>query len=169
MSSAPTPTDRIRLTISVSPEVHETFTRLANAGSMSISRAMGDWLGDTLDAAEFMASKMEEARAAPKKVMRELHAYALGLADETGEFIDKARAKGAADRKAQREQPRGAPSSLTGLNPPSGAPSGPVVPSKTDSAMDPQGRRVLLAAGEFFDKAGQLRNLSEGFSKRGKT
>jgi len=122
MSSAPTPTveQRIRLTISVTPEVHAAFTRLANAGSMSISRAMGDWLGDTVEAAEFMAAKMEEARAAPKRVMREMHAYALGLADETGALIEQARTKAAADRKAQREPPpvaQKAPSSLTGLNP----------------------------------------------------
>jgi hypothetical protein len=88
MASTPTPTaERIRLTISVTPEVHATFQRLAAAGSMSISRAMGEWLGDTLEAAEFMATTMEKARAAPKIVSRELHAYALGLADETGELV----------------------------------------------------------------------------------
>jgi hypothetical protein len=88
MTTPPTPTtDRVRLTISVTPEVHATFQRLANAGSMSISRAMGEWLGDTLEAAEFMASTMERARAAPKLVARELHAYALGMADETGEVM----------------------------------------------------------------------------------
>jgi hypothetical protein len=50
---------------------------------------MGEWLGDTLEAAEFMASTMEKARAAPKMVARELHAYALGMADETAELMAK--------------------------------------------------------------------------------
>lgn len=59
---------------------------------------MGEWLGDTLAAAEFMAEKMEQARAAPKIVMREMHAYALGLADETGEMIKRVQAKGRAER-----------------------------------------------------------------------
>lgn len=88
--------ERIRLTISVSPETHATFQRLAAAGSMSISRAMGDWLADTSDAVEFMAEKMEQARAAPKLVMRELHGYALGLADETGALLDRVRGARAA-------------------------------------------------------------------------
>jgi hypothetical protein len=112
-----TPPERIRLTISVTPEVHATFTRLAAAGSMSISRAMGDWLADTIDAAEFMAAKMEEARSAPKKVARQLHAYALGLADETGALIEDIRTKAAAERKAQRAPAPAAsipPSSNTG-------------------------------------------------------
>jgi hypothetical protein len=98
MTSTPTP--NVRLTISVTPEVHATFQRLSKAGSMSISKAMGEWLGDTIEAAEFMAEKMEQARAAPKVVMREMHAYALGLADETGALMETLRKKGAADRKA---------------------------------------------------------------------
>lgn len=86
--------ERVRLTISVSPEVHATFQRLAAAGSMSISRAMGDWLQDTVEAAEYTATLMEKARAAPKKVMREVHGYALGLADETGSILEKLRRQG---------------------------------------------------------------------------
>ncbi len=76
--------ERVRLTISVTPEVHAAFTRFAAASGLSLSRAMGEWLGDTLEAVEFTARKVEEARAAPKLVMRELHAYALGMADEAG-------------------------------------------------------------------------------------
>lgn len=79
--------DRVRLTITVTPEVHEAFSRLAKASGMSLGRAMGEWLGDTLEAVTYTAQKVEEARAAPKLVMRELHAYALGLADETGQFL----------------------------------------------------------------------------------
>lgn len=76
------PEPNIRLTISVTPEVHTTFKRLADASGMSIGRAMGEWLGDTIEAAEFMASKMEQARLAPRLVVQEMHAYALGAADE---------------------------------------------------------------------------------------
>ena len=59
---------------------------------------MGDWLGDTIDGAEFMAVNMEKARAAPRLVAQELHAYALGLSDEMGDIIKKMREKGAEDR-----------------------------------------------------------------------
>lgn len=89
-----TPTENVRLTITVTPEVHATFQRLAKGSGMSISRAMGEWLGDTIEAAEFMATKIEQARAAPKIVMQEMHAYALGLADETGALMDTIRRKG---------------------------------------------------------------------------
>lgn len=81
----------IRLTITVTPEVHSAFERLSKASSMSMSRCMGEWLGDTLDAVEYTASLVERARAAPKLVMKEVHAYALGLADETGAVLQAVR------------------------------------------------------------------------------
>jgi hypothetical protein len=93
-------TSPVRVSVSVSPEVYETYKRLAEAGSMSMSRAMGEWLGDTIEAAQFMAEKMEQARAAPKMVMREMHAYALGLADETGDLLNRVRAEGSKARRA---------------------------------------------------------------------
>lgn len=109
--------ERIRLTISVSPETHATFARLAAAGSMSISRTMGDWLADTGDAAEFMAETMERARATPKVVIREMQGYALGLADETGAVLERMRAAGAAARDARRAHaPTGRPPSPPASN-----------------------------------------------------
>jgi len=108
--------------VTVTPEVHEAFQRLAKAGSMSLSRAMGEWLGDTVEAAQFMAEKMEQARAAPKMVMREMHAYALGLADETGDVIKRMQAKG----KAEREAALGSDARLPAKRPPSGNTGGKV-------------------------------------------
>lgn len=83
---------------------------------------MGEWLADTVEAAEFTATKMEQARAAPKIVMREMHAYALGLAEETGALMDQVRQKGrspgtrtvSAARPAAREVVPSPPSSNTG-------------------------------------------------------
>lgn len=108
MASTPTPPapSQVRLTITVTPEVHAAFKRLADAGSMSISRAMGDWLADTLEAAELMALKMEEARAAPKRVIREMHAYALGLVDETGAMLNQITRAGAEARQGRARGPR---------------------------------------------------------------
>src|SRR5437868_6825572 len=84
----------IRLTIPVTPEVHEAFQRIAKATRMPIGRAMGEWLADTLDAAQFMAQTLEKARAAPKLVAQELHAYALGIGDQSRELLDKLREEG---------------------------------------------------------------------------
>ena len=114
--------ETIRLTIPVTAEVHATFQRLAAAGSMSTGRAMGEWLADTLDAATFMASTMEKARAAPKLVAQELHAYALGLGDETGALLERMREKGrdggtptASASAATARQPGPTPPSNTGV------------------------------------------------------
>lgn len=102
----------VRLTIAVSPEVHATFSRLAEASGMSLGRAMGEWLEDTLDAASYTANLVEKARAAPKLVMKEVHAYALGLADETGELLRVVREKaGCSDVEPPRLVIRGGKSS----------------------------------------------------------
>jgi|JI8StandDraft_2_1071088.scaffolds.fasta_scaffold46674_3 hypothetical protein len=81
----------IRLTITVTPEVHAAFERLSAASGTSMSRCMGEWLGDTIEAVEYTATLVEKARQAPKLVMREVHAYALGLADETGAVLQALR------------------------------------------------------------------------------
>lgn len=80
--------------------MHAAFTRLSDASNMSLGRAMGEWLEDTMDAALYSATLLEKARAAPKQVMAEVHAYALGLADETGALLKQVRAKARADRSS---------------------------------------------------------------------
>lgn len=59
----------IRLTITVTPEVHAAFERLAAASGVSMSRCMGEWLGDTLDAVEYTATLVEKARQDRKSVV----------------------------------------------------------------------------------------------------
>lgn len=83
------PTRPPRVSVPVDAETLEVFERLAKAGNMSTGRAMAEWLRDTVEAAEMMASTMERARAAPKVVTAELHAMMLGMADQTKELQDK--------------------------------------------------------------------------------
>jgi hypothetical protein len=117
--------------VPVTDEVLEVFQRLAKAGNMSTGRAIAEWLSDTVEAAEFMASTMERARAAPKVVMREMHAYALGLADETGEMIRQIAKKGEADRAGGRAS--GAPHARSGGLPiPPSCNTGGKLPKNTD-------------------------------------
>lgn len=109
----------VRLTITVTPEVHAAFSRLSKASGMSLGRTMGEWLHDTVDAAKFMAETMEKARAAPRLVAQELHAYAMGMADETGTLLERVKELGRADRAAAsaaagRSGPHIPPSGNTG-------------------------------------------------------
>jgi hypothetical protein len=78
-----------RVSVPVASDVLEIFERLAKAGNMSTGRAIAEWLSDTVEAAELMASTMERARAAPKLVTAELHAMMLGMADQSKELADK--------------------------------------------------------------------------------
>ena len=112
---------KVRLTIPVTPEVHAAFTRIAEATSIPVGRAMGEWLGDTLDAAQYLAETLEKARAAPKLVAQQLHAYALGLSDETGALIARIKEGGAGAAPGHAQQgserlpnPLTPPSSNTG-------------------------------------------------------
>jgi hypothetical protein len=87
----PTPPKLIRLTIPVTPEVHHAFKRISEATGTPIGRAMGEWLGDTLDAAEHVAKLVEDARQAPRLVAQRLHAYAHGLTEETADLLERVR------------------------------------------------------------------------------
>ena len=91
---------KIRLTIAVTPEVHDTFSRFAKVGNMSIGGAMNAWMTDTLEAAELLTATMERARAAPGLVIRELNSYALTLSEENSAIMEKLRKKGSEDRAA---------------------------------------------------------------------
>jgi len=105
------PTKPPRVSVPVSAEVLAIFERLAKAGNMSTGRAMAEWLADTVEAAELMASTMERARAAPKIVTAELHAMMLGMTDQTKELMQKfAKMKGpdgAASGKRSAPRPDG--------------------------------------------------------------
>lgn len=114
-------TERIRTTISLTPEAYEVFKRMAEAANMSVSRAMGDWLTDTADAAMMITAKMEEAKSAPVRVMRELQAMVAGMTKEVDDITEVVREKRRAERGVRHAQ-RGAvadsasvpPSSNTG-------------------------------------------------------
>jgi hypothetical protein len=99
-----------RVSVPVSAEVLTVFERLAKAGNMSTGRAMAEWLADTVEGAEFMASTMERARIAPKLVTAELHAMMLGVTDETKVLMDKFSKMGIAARSGDAS---GAPPSAS--------------------------------------------------------
>jgi hypothetical protein len=142
MNTPPTP-KIIRLTIPVTPEVHAAFQRIGKAASIPTGRAMGEWLRDTLDAAEYLAQMLEKARAAPKIVAQELHAYALGISDETGTLLKRIREGGleSASGHAQRAPER----SADPLTPPSSN-TGGKVPGKGKKPVKARPLKVPLPA-----------------------
>lgn len=98
--------ERIRTTISISPEALEVFKRMAAAANMSVSRAMGDWLMDTSDAAEMITVKMEDAKKAPMRVMRELKAMVAGMDGELETVMNGLRERRADTPNAPPERER---------------------------------------------------------------
>lgn len=120
----PPPTKKpVRTTISVDSDVLEVFQRLASLSGVSQSRAIGEWLKDTVDAANLMADLMQKAREQPKLVAQELRGYALGLSDLTQELLQQVREKGpeGPDGKRSAAGPSGSFSDLVGgLTPPVG-------------------------------------------------
>lgn len=112
-------TERVRTTISITPEAHEIFKRMAAAANTSVSRVMGDWLTDTADAATMITLKMEEAKSAPVRVMRELQAMVAGMSQDVDSIIEGARSERKAQRQvadAQRRVPAGVPPSPPSSN-----------------------------------------------------
>ena len=109
----------------MSAETLAIYERLAKVANQSTGRAMAEWLHDTGEAAELMASTLERARAAPKIVTAELHAMMLGMADQTKEIADKfAKFKGSmADGPTRTDSAKRGPgrggASVTTPNPPS--------------------------------------------------
>lgn len=121
-------TERIRTTISLSPEVLEIFKRMADAGNMSVSRCMGDWLTDTADAAQMITLKMEEAKKAPMRVVREMRGLLAGLTDTVNEAEESVRKA----RREAREDGAAAPS-----NGPTAASSDAEPPSSNTGVLVP--------------------------------
>ena len=123
--------DRIRTTISLDPEVHAIFVTMAESSGTSVSRCMGDWLADTAEGAQFVASKMQEARRAPKTVMREMQAMSRGLVAEVDEQVRLIRQKSLAGTRQPQAELRlpGARQAAAAAKPPS-SPTGVKSPGK---------------------------------------
>lgn len=102
-------TERIRTTISLDPEALDIFKRMAEAGNMSVSRCMGDWLTDTADAAQMITLKMEEAKSAPMRVLREMRALVAGMDGVVVDVEKEVRGRRAEGRASGTVRGGGAP------------------------------------------------------------
>ena len=89
--------ERVRVTVSMEPEVLAVFQRMAATMGVSVGRAIGDWCRDTADGLDFVHQKMIEAKTAPARVMREMQEEARGLLGEVDRLAEEGLAR-AADR-----------------------------------------------------------------------
>lgn len=104
-------TDRVRTTISLPPEIHQVFKRMADAAGMSVSRCMGDWLTDTGDAAEMITLQLEKARRAPMEALREMRTMLNGMGQQVdqvhtslGNLIEREEAAAERPPRPQRSE-----------------------------------------------------------------
>ena len=77
----------VRMTVPVPEHVREAFQRLAAAQGCSVGKAMGDWLTDTVEAAEAMAGVLSDVRARPRKAIMKINSYAQSISGATDEVI----------------------------------------------------------------------------------
>ena len=63
---------RVRITVSVEPDVWSEYMEASQSLGMSASRFIGDWLADTRESMAFVVNKMLEAKAATGRVLPHL-------------------------------------------------------------------------------------------------
>ena len=100
--------DRVRVTVTLEPHVYEIFQRMAKTSRQSMSMCMGEWLGDTADAALAITMQMEKARREPLAALHSIQLYADAVQDGIDALV--ADAKKGEGREAPPTAQRGGPS-----------------------------------------------------------
>ena len=95
---------RVRITVSIDPEVLEVFKQQAGVLGLSVGRTIGDWCADTVDAAQLVNGNIKRAKAAPAEVMRELQQLTRDTAGVLGEAARVIERRGGAERKPDRSR-----------------------------------------------------------------
>lgn len=115
----------VRVTVPVPPDVLEAFRRLADVQGVSVGRAMGEWLTDTLDGVNALTDIVAKAKKTPHLAARQLHAYAVGMVDHTADLLEHIRAGSASGSVAQTKtagergpRPRGVARQPSKVEPP---------------------------------------------------
>lgn len=80
----------VRMTVPVPVHVREAFQRLAAAQGCSVGKAMGDWLADTVQAAEAMADLLSDVRDRPRRALMQVDSYATSIGGITQEVVELA-------------------------------------------------------------------------------
>ncbi len=112
--------EQVRVTVSIDSEHLAVYRQMAELANLSLSRCLGEWLGDTVDSALFVSANMAKARKAPQAVLNELMALSAGSHDEILKLKGEIRKKGRAGRSTAGDPlpPLTPPLSNTGVKVP---------------------------------------------------
>jgi hypothetical protein len=86
-----TPPKTTRVSVPVTPEVLEKFQRFSELSGLSMGKAMGEWLKDTLPGLEAMTDILEAHKRTPSQAMQSLSMMATALQVQTGDVMAKMR------------------------------------------------------------------------------
>lgn len=114
-----------RVSVPLSREALDAFETLAKVQNLSTGKAIAEWLEETIDAVLYLSKILEEARSAPNLVAQKMHAFALGLADESGALVEQIKTE-----SRQRAQDAKRPGSAGGSLVPPPCNTGGKVPTK---------------------------------------
>lgn len=79
-----------RIPIVVTGSVREKYQQLANARGCSLSRAMSDWLADSIEGVEVVTALVEAGRKSPHHLAADAISIASSLRVAAEEVIDRA-------------------------------------------------------------------------------
>ena len=84
----PTPSQTIRVSVPVTPQVLEKFQRFAAVSGLSVGKSMGDWLRDTMGGLEAMTEILEVHKTRPGQAIAQLQDLAASLQTLTTETTE---------------------------------------------------------------------------------
>lgn len=77
---------KVRITIAVESETLEAFREHAAALGISLSKACGGWLDESVDAVRMVSNTVREARSGPARALRNLSELMASAEVQTGQM-----------------------------------------------------------------------------------
>lgn len=117
-----------RLSIPVAPETEAAFEKFAAVTGVSVSKAMGEWLNDTVEGVDAMTRMIAGAKGNSMAAARNMSLYAEGLVDQgtavLTELLERAKVEKAAAEAHMAKRERS--EARRGATPPLERPAPPV-------------------------------------------
>ena len=69
--------DRMRISVAIPRDLYPVLQEFADAGGMSVSRIVGEWLNDTRESLQFVTARIVEAKQSPASALAKFQEHAL--------------------------------------------------------------------------------------------